>query len=203
MLLLKAFARSVEMALMAVIALIGLGVGLYCLDGLISLGSARPDRLLHLPRLRFHVGHWLAQIAAPGDTAGLALLGGLVAVILGLLLLVGLLGSRRERLLVLDEDNEEGSLSARPRALSQMFRAEAERAPGVTGVKRPKIGLSRSGRRGRVKLLASRGADPDAETVDTAVHERIDPLSEELGLSSNIRVRLVEPKAVREAERAA
>jgi hypothetical protein len=198
MLALKALSRLVEMLLMAVFALIGLGIGLYCLDGLISLGSARPDRLLNLPRLRFHVGHWLAQLTAPGDAAILALIAGVVAVLVGLLLLVGLVGSRRERLLVIESDDEHGSLAARPRTISQMVRDEAEHTSGVTGVKRPKVKLSRSGSRGSIKVLASRGAKPDAGTVDTAVHERLDPIVERLHLSSNIRVRLVEPKAARE-----
>jgi hypothetical protein len=199
MLALKAFARLVQTLLMAVIALIGLGVGLYCLDGLISLGSARPDRLLHLPRLRFHVGHFLAQIATPGPDALLAFVAGVVAVIVGLLLLIGLLGTRRERLLVIESDDERGTLAARPRTISQMVRDETERAPGITGVKRPKVTLARSGRRGRLKVLAARGSDPDAATVDNAVHERLDPIAERLNLAPNIRVRLVEPKAAREA----
>jgi hypothetical protein len=203
MLALKALSRLVEMLLMAAIALIGLGVGLYCLDGLISLGSARPDRLLHLQRLRFHVGHWLAQLAAPGDTAIGAVVCGAAVAAIGLLLLIGLLGSRRERLLVIESDDERGTLAARPRTISQMIRDETERTGGVTGVKRPKVKLTRSGRRGRVRVLASRGSDPDAGTVDAAVHERIDPLAERLHLSSNIRVRLVEPKAARRAEREA
>jgi hypothetical protein len=201
MLLLKALARLVEMLLMAAIALIGLGIGLYCLSGLISLGSARPDRLLHLPRLRYHVGHWLAQLAAPGPTAGLALLAGIVAVIVGLLLVIGLLGSRRERLLVVEDDPEHGGLYARRRAIGQMARAETETTPGVTAVRRPKVKLSRSGRRGRLKVLAARGPDPDAATVDDAVHERLDPIGEALHLRTDIRVRLVEPKAAEEARR--
>ena len=194
MLLLKALSRLVETLLMAVIALIGIGVGLYCLDGLISLGSARPDRLLHLPRLRAHVGHFLQQIATPGPDAALALVAGLVAVVVGLLLLAGLLGSRRERLLMIESDDERGTLSARPRTISQMVRDETERAAGVTGVKRPRVKLARSGRRGSLKVLAARGPDPDAGTVDAAVHERIDPLGERLHLSPNIRVRLVHPE---------
>jgi hypothetical protein len=53
---------------------------LYCVDGLISLGSIRPDRLLHLRSVRHHVGRFLTQITAPGSTAGLALAAGVVAV---------------------------------------------------------------------------------------------------------------------------
>lgn len=198
MLLLKALARVVEGLLMAAIALVGLGIGLYCLDGLISLGSARPDRLLDLPTFRHNVGHFLAQLAAPGPVAVLALLGGIAAVLTGLLLAIGLLGSRRERLLAVEEDTGEGGLYARRRAIGQMAREETARAPGVTGVKRPKVHLTRSGRGGRLKVLAARGPDPDAETVDTAVHERLDPLGEALHLRVDSRVRLVEPEAAQQ-----
>jgi hypothetical protein len=200
MLLLKALARLVELLLMTAIALIGLGVGLYCFSLLISLGSARPDRLLHLPAVRAHVGHFLAQLAAPGPTATLALLGGVAAVVIGLVLLAGLLGTRRERLLVVEDGLEgDGGLYVRQRTVSQMVRAETVLAPGVTGVKRPKVRLARSGRRGRVKVLAARGADPDPGTVDAAVHERVDPVLEPLGLRGDVRVRLDEPRAAKEA----
>ncbi len=194
MLLIKAFVRLVEVLLMLAIALVGIGVGLYCLSGLISLGSARPDRLLHLPTVRRHVGHFLSQLTASGSTATLALAGGVVAVIIGLLLLRGLLGSRRERVLVVEDDAEQGGLYARPRILSRMAREETVRAPGVTSVRRPKVKLRRSGRSGRLKVRASRGADPDLATVDDAVHTRIDPFAEPLNLKPDVRVRLDEPK---------
>ncbi|HTU29724.1 MAG TPA: hypothetical protein VMF07_10105 [Solirubrobacteraceae bacterium] len=200
MLLLKVLARLVELLLMAAIALIGLGVGLYCFSLLISLGSARPDRLLHLPVVRARVGHFLAQLAAPGPTATLAMLGGVAAVVVGLGLLAGVLGSRRERLLQV-EDGVEGSggLYARQRTISQMVRAETALALGVTAVKRPKVRLARSGRNGHVKVLAHRGADPDPGTVDSAVHDRVDPVLEPLGLRGEIRVRLEEPRAAKDA----
>jgi hypothetical protein len=200
MLLLKALARLVELLLMAALALVGLGVGLYCFSLLISLGSARPDRLLHLPVVRARVGHFLAQLAAPGPTATLALLGGIVAVLIGLALLVGLLGSRRERLLIVEDGADGGGgLYARQRTVGRMVRAETGLAPGVTAVKRPKVHLARSGRRGRVKVLAGRGPHPDAGIIDTAVHERVDPVLEPLGLRGDIRVRLDEPRAAKEA----
>jgi hypothetical protein len=200
MLLLKAIARLVELLLMATIALIGLGIGLYCFSLLISLGSARPDRLLHLPLVRARVGHFLAQLAAPGPTATLALLCGVGAIVIGLWLLAGLLGSRRERLLVVEDGpGGDGGLYARQRTVSRMVRAETVLAPGVTAVKRPKVRLARSGRRGRVKVLAARGADPDPGTVDAAVHDRVDPILEPLGLRGDIRVRLEEPRAAKEA----
>jgi hypothetical protein len=193
MLLLRALARLLETLLMLAIAALGIGVGLYCLNGLISIGSARPDRLLHLPVVRRHVGRYLQQITAPGSTATLALLGGVAAVIIGLALLVGLLGSRRERLLVIDGDDERGGLYARPRAVSRMTRSLAESAPGVTGAKRPRVKLRRSGKRGQVRVRAQRGPDPDLETVDDALHARLDPFAESLHLKPNVRVKLAEP----------
>ena len=203
MLLLKALVRLVELLLISALALVGLGVGLYCFSGLISLGSARPDRLLHLPVVRAHVGHFLAQLAAPGPTAILALLCGLAAVAVGVGLLVGLLGSRRERLLVVEDgQGDTGGLYVRQRAVSRMVRNETEHTLGVTAAKRPKVRLARSGHHGRVKVLAARGAHPDAATVDDAVHERVDPVLEPLGLRGDIRVRLEEPRAAREARAA-
>ena len=65
------------------LALFGLAVAMYCVDALVGLGSVRPDRLLHLPSVRDHVGHFLNQLAAPGSTAGLALLCGLGAMLPG------------------------------------------------------------------------------------------------------------------------
>ena len=201
MLLLKAISRLIEVLLMAAIALLGIGVGLYCLSGLISLGSARPDRLLHLPKVRHAVGHFLAQMNAPGPVAVLGLLCGIGAVVIGLLLIIGLFGSRRERLLTVEHDAQRGDLLARPRTVSQMVRDVTLRTPGVTSVKRPSVRISRGGHRGRIKVLASRGPDSDGATVDTAIHERVDPITEGLHLSSNLRARLVQPRGEKENAR--
>ena len=194
MLLLNAFARLVEVLLLLALAALGIGVGLYCLSGLISLGSARPDRLLHLPVVSRHVGHFLSQLAASGSTAGLALAGGVVAVLLGLLLLVGLLGSRRGRLLVVERDSKRGNVSARPKLVNRMAVAEATRAAGVTKVRGARVVPARRRRGGKLRVRASRGPDPDLATVDDAVHTRIDPLAEQFSLRPDVRVRLVEPK---------
>lgn len=198
LLLLKALSRLLEMLLMAAIALLGIGVGLYCLSGLISLGSARPDRLLHLPRVRHAVGHFLVQINSPGPVAVLALICGIGAVVIGLLLLIGMFGTRRERLLTVEHDAERGDLLARPRTISGMVRDVALRTPGVTSAKRPTVRVSRDGRRGRLRVLASRGPDSDGGAVDTALHERIDPIAEGLHLKENLRARLVQPRGDRQ-----
>lgn len=190
MLLLRAVARLVGMLLTLALALLGLGIAIYCFDGFISLGSARPDRLLGLPSVRRHVGHFLAQMAAPGGTAALALLCGLGAMLLGLLLLVGTLRSRRPRLVVLDRDTSHGTLAAKPRILGEMSQALAEQAPGATSVKRPKPRRSRRGTRGRLGVTASRARTSDRRDVERAIKDQLEPISGPFGLTARVRVRL-------------
>lgn len=192
MLALRALTRLLGMLWMLVLALIGLGFALYCFDGFISLGSARPDRLLSLSAARTHVGRFLTQIAASGPTAALALLGGLAAMALGLLVFVGTVRSRRERMVVLDHDEDSGTLAAKPRTLAAMGRALAERAPGATTIARPRLRLSRRGRRGRMTVRASRARTADGSAVESAIRERLAPLSDPFHLTPRIRVRLGE-----------
>jgi hypothetical protein len=189
MVLLRPFARLIGMLLMIALALVCLGVALYCLDGLIGLGSIRPDRLLHLPSVRHHVGHVLAQLAAAGKTADLALAGGVVAVLLGLLVLIGTLRPTRERLVVLRSEGGDGTLAARPRALRAMAQALAEQAVGATGVKRPKLNLSRRGTRGRLDVTASRSRTSDPEQVKAAVTSQLEPLTGPFSLRPRVQVR--------------
>src|ERR1700744_6104424 len=112
MALLRVLARMVGVIWMLVLALFGLAVAMYCVDALVGLGSIRPDRLLDLPGVRDHVGRFLNQIAAPGPTAALALLCGLGAMLLGILLLIGILGRRKQRLVMLERDDRTGAIAA-------------------------------------------------------------------------------------------
>ena len=192
MLLLRALTRLVGVLWMLALALLGLGIALYCVDAVVSLGSARPDRLLGLASIRRHVEHFLDQLAAGGPTAGLALLCGLGAMLLGILLLVGALGSRKQRLAVLDQDTNNGILAARPRALRDMSRALAEQTPGATSVKRPKLALSRRGTRGRLKVTASSARTSDPREVEHGLKERLGPISEPFKLKPRVRVRVGE-----------
>jgi len=189
MLLVRVMSRLVGMLWMLTLALAGLGITVYCLDGFISLGSARPDRLLGLTGVRHHVGRFLAQIALPGPTAALGLLCGVAAVLIGLVLLVGTLRSRNERLVVLERDAS-GTLAAKSRTLGAMARAMAEQAPGATNVTRPRLKLSRRGNRGRLKLTASRTRTSDPSEVQNAIHARLEPISKPFALKPRIRVRL-------------
>jgi hypothetical protein len=190
MLLLRALGRLVGSLMMLALGLLGLGIALYCFDGFISLGSARPDRLLGLPSVRRHVGHFLARLAAPGSTAALALACALVAMLIGLLLLTGTLRSSQQRLAVLEPDADGGRLAARPRTLRAMVKALAEQAPGAASVKRPRLAMSRRRSRGRLSVTASRARTGDRREVQRAITERIEPISGPFKLKPRVRVRL-------------
>jgi hypothetical protein len=192
MALLRPLVRLIGVLWMLVLALFGLGVALYCFDGLVGLGSARPDRLLHLPSVRDHVGHFLDRLAAPGSTAGLALLCGLGAMVLGILLLAGVLGRRQERLVILEQDSETGAIAARRKPLTDMARALAEPVRGVTSVKRPKLSLSRGGARGTLIFNATKTRTADSQELQAAVEQAVEPITKPFNLNSRVRVRLGE-----------
>jgi hypothetical protein len=192
MLFLRALARLIGAIWMLVIGLLGLGVALYCVDAVISLGSVRPDRLLHLSRVRSHVGRFLTQIAAPGSTAGLALLCGLGAIAIGVLLLMGTLRSSRQRLAILAADSGTGAVAARPRVLAEMSRHLAEQAEGAARVKRPRLSLSRTGRRGRLVVHSTRTRTSDARAVKQALTAAVAPVSEPFALRPRVSVRVSE-----------
>lgn len=186
----RALARLIGMLWMLALALLGLGVALYCFDGLVSLDSVRPDRLLGLPGVRRYVGHFLDQLVAPGPTAGLALICGLGAMLLGLLLLLGTLRSAKQRLALLEPNKDDGILAARPRTLREMSQALAEQAAGAASVKRPKLRLARSGARGRLTVTASRARTDDRRVVERAVKDQLEPLSAPFKLKARVRVRV-------------
>jgi hypothetical protein len=189
MLLLRVLARLAGIALMILLALVGLGVALFCLDGFIRLGSARPDRLLHLPVVRDHVGHFLHQVAAPGPTAGLALLCGAGALALGALLLVGLVVPRRQRLVFLERDEDEGTLAARPTPLREMVGALVASTPGATGVARPRLRRGGRLRSPEVAVVASRSRTHEPGHVEREIDQRLEPLTTAFGMRSHVRVR--------------
>ena len=192
MALLRPLVRLVGVLWMLVLALFGLAVAMYCFDALISLGSARPDRLLHLPSVRGHVGRFLDQVAAPGSTAGLALLCGLGAMLLGILLLIGVVGRRRQRLAILEQQSQSGAIAARRRPLQDMACALAEPVRGATSVKRSKLALSRRGTRGKLKVIATRTSTTDARELEAAVQTAVEPITEPFHLNPRVRVRLGE-----------
>ncbi len=190
--LLRPLARLIGALWMLVLALFGLAVAMYCFDAVVSLGSARPDRLLGLQGVRRHVGRFLDQVAAPGSTAGLALLCGLGAMLLGVLLLVGVAGRRKQRLVVLEHDRQTGAVAARTKPLREMAWTLAQQARGATSVKRPQLSLSRRGTRGRLTMNATRARTTEPQELKDAVVRAVEPISEPFNLKPRVRVRLGE-----------
>lgn len=189
MIVLRPLVRLIGLLWLLALALVGLGVALYCLDGLVGLGSARPDRLAGLGSVRRSVGRLLDQLAAPGSLAWLSLLCGIAAVLVGLLLLVGLLRRARERLVLLELDAQAGNLAARRSAMRDMVRALVARVRGATNVKRPKLRPARRGTGGRLtlRMAHARGADP--RELEGAATEALRAITEPFALKPRVRAR--------------
>ncbi len=189
---LRPLVRLIGFLWLLALALAGLGVALYCVDGLISLRSARPDRLVGLASVHRRVGRLLDQLAAPGSLAGLSLLCGIAAIIVGVLLLIGILRRPRERLVLLDPDESSGVLAARRSALRDMIRALTRQTRGVTNVKRPKLRPARRGTGGRFTVKIAHARSTDARELQRSTGEALRPISEPFALKARVRVRLGE-----------
>jgi hypothetical protein len=171
------------------LSLLALGVALFCLDGLVPLGAARPDRLLDLPSVRRSVGRFLAQLEASGHVAALSLLCGLAAVGVGVVIIWGLLGRPGQRVAVLDEDALAGVLAVRRRTLGQLLRSLVEERDELLAVRRVKVRLHRRGSGGRVRIDAvGAGAGEEAE-AGRSVEGAIAPLTGPLSLKAHTRIR--------------
>lgn len=191
-LLLRPLVRLISVLWLLALGLVALGVAVYCLDGLISLGSARPDRLIGLVSVRRHVGDFLGQLAAPGSVAWLSLLCGVGAILVGLALLIGIFRRPRERLALLESDPRAGTLAARQGTLRDMIRALVEQTRGATSVKRPRVSPARRGTGGRVTVQVSRSRTIDGQELQRTVGEALGPITEPFELRSRVRVRLGE-----------
>ncbi|MGO9901243.1 MAG: hypothetical protein ACLP0J_16480 [Solirubrobacteraceae bacterium] len=188
-LLLRALARLLTITLFVVLAACGLAIAIFSIGGSptgdFSLSGLA--RLVGLGGLRKQVGELLQDLARPGPVAGIAVLCGLGAVAVGLLLLVGMFWPRRERLLVL-ETTAEGTLAARRRVLGRAAGALAEQARGITATK-VKV---RPGRRrgGRILVRASYSRAQESQVVRQRTLRALAPLTEAFGLRARVRLRL-------------
>jgi hypothetical protein len=189
--LLRAIARVVTFALLVVLAVCGLAIAIF------SIGWSRTGdfnlpglaRLVHLGDLRDQVGELLRDLEAPGSVAGIAALCGVAAVALGLLLLVGALGRRRERLVIL-QTSDDGNLAARRRVLARIAGALAEQPRGVTATKVKVSAGKRGGGRLAVGTDYSRTQQP--QDVRQRTQRALAPLTEPFGLRVRVTPRLGE-----------
>jgi hypothetical protein len=188
-LLLRAAARLLTVALFVVLAACGLAIAIFSIRGSRTGSFNLPGlaRLVHLGELRNQVGELFHDLAGPGPIAGITVLCGLGAIAVGLLLLVGMLWPRRERLVVL-EATAQGTLAARRRVLGRVAGALAEQARGVTATKvtvRP--GRWRAG---RLSVRASYSRAQESEDVRQRTQLALAALTEAFGLRARVQPRL-------------
>ena len=186
--MLRALARLVTLVLLAALAAAGAATAIFAIggdDNAVSIPALA--RYFHLPELRETIGDFLSRLEADGPIAWWSVAGGAIAVAFGILLLVGVLMPRRERVVVL-EDDESGRLAARRRPLSRAAEALAEQQRGVTEA-RARVRPRRRGRGGRLRVAASRTRVADAEAVNQAMAEALAPLAE-AGLQTRVRSKL-------------
>lgn len=139
----------------------------------------------HLRELRDTTAHWLGQIEAHGSVAVIAGLCGLAAILLGLLLLVGLLLPRRERLVTL-ERRDGGTLAARRRALAQLATALVDQVSGVASTRVRVRPRRTSG--ARVAVKATRVQRASATDVRASVRKQLENLTEPFKLTARVEV---------------
>jgi len=188
-LLLRAIARLVAFLLLVVLAVCGLAIAIFSIGGSRTGDFSLPGlaRLVHLGDLRDQVGELLQDLAGPGPVAGIAALCGIGAVALGLLLLMGALWPRRERLVILQR-SEEGTLAARRRVLARVASALAEQTRGVTATKiRVRPGRRRGG---RIAVRADHSRSQQPQDVRQRTQMALAPLTEPFGLRARITPRL-------------
>jgi hypothetical protein len=172
-----------------VLALFALGIALYCLDGLIGLGSVRPDRLLALPSVRVSVGRYLAKLEAPGHLAAGPLLCGLAAIVVALSIMAALVLRPRQSVALLDADEQTGVLGVRRRTIAQLLQALATGSRDVLAVKRPRVLLQRRGRGGRLRIAAAASNGNADSAVTNAIERALEPITEPFALRARIDVR--------------
>lgn len=178
MIVLRALTHLVAFVLLAALALAGLAVAVFSLgagpEGLSLPGLASLVRLADLERL---VGTFLAALEG-GRMRGPALIGGAIAVVGSLLLLVGALRRPAERLMVFEQGSN-GRLAARPRALGQAVGALAETARRVTEAK-VRVKPRRRGVGGRIQVTALHPPTAESADVGKRVGEVLGPIAADI-----------------------
>lgn len=188
MILLRAVARLLAVLLLVALALLGLAVAIFSIqggDGFLSLPHLA--RFFDVPALQPMTGRWLGQLCASGPVALVSLGGGLAAVAAGLAILVGLLVPRRERLLLVD-DGEDGRILARRRPVARMAAALAAERHGVTKAT-ARLRPRRRGQGGTLKVRARYPRSVGDEPVGRRVEEALEPLAAGFSLRTKVRAK--------------
>jgi Family of unknown function (DUF6286) len=186
--LLRALVRLVSFLLLLMLAVLGGAVAPFSIQGG-DTGLSIPAlaEIVRLPELRETLDGFLRALEGSGPVAAMTLLGATAAFLLGVLLLIGVLVPRRERMVALDS-SERGKLAARRRPLAQLATALAERAEGVTQARVRVRPRRASG--GRVDVRAERTPAAEPESVKQAVAQALEPLTGPFKLKARSSSRL-------------
>ncbi len=190
----RAVGRLVALLFLLALALLGLATAIFAIQGdTRALSLATLARHFHLPQLRELVDDFLSHLEAGGPVAWVSVGGGAAAIALGLLLLVGALAPRRERLVVLEQDGE-ARLAARRRPLAQIAGALVEQVRGVTD-ERTRLRPRRVGRGGRLRVSAYHSRAFSSAEIEQRASAALAPLADAFALKLRVRARRGEGKA--------
>jgi hypothetical protein len=193
-LILRAIDRLIALLLLLALALLGLATAIFSIQGdARALSLPTLARHFHLPQLRELVDDFLSHLEAGGPVAWVSVGGGVAAIALGVLLLIGALAPRRERLVVL-EQNGEVRLAARRRALAQIAGALVEQVRGVTD-ERTRVRPRRVGRGGRLKVAAYHSRTFSSPEIEQRTSAAVAPLADAFSLRLRVRARRGKGKA--------
>lgn len=185
----RILARLLTFLLLAALAITGAAVAVFSIGGgagTFSLPGLAD--LVGLPVLRGHVEDLLAAVEGDGGIATITALCALGAMLLGLLLLIGTFAPRRERLVVL-EDDDRGRLAARRRALGHVASALVQQTRGVTATK-VKVRPRRRARGGKLRVKASHPRTADPAQVQTDAQSSLEPLTGAFALAATVEPEL-------------
>lgn len=193
-LILRAIDRLIALLLMLALALLGLATAIFSIQAdTRTLSLPTLARHLHLPQLREVVGDFLSQLEAGGPVAWVSVGGGAAGITLGMLLLVGALAPRRERLVVLEQDGT-ARLAARRRPLAQIAGALVEQVRGVTK-ERTRVRPRRIGHGGRLKVTAYHSHSFPSPEIERRASAAVAPLADAFSLKLRVSARRGEGRA--------
>lgn len=195
LLLLRAIARLTTFVLLIALAALGLATAVFSIQGdTRALSLPRLADHFQLPELRDEVGPYLDRLEGDGPTAWISVGAGAGTIAVGVLLLAGVFMPRRERLVVLEEQDE-ARLAARRRPFAQVAAALAEQERGVTQT-RVRVRPARLGR-GRLRVATYYSHGRSREEIERRVSAAVAPLADAFRLRKQVRARLGERGSAR------
>ena len=181
----RCLARLIALVLTTMLAVGGLAVAVFSVQGAGSLSLPALAGQVRLHDLLARVGLFLADLEAAGSIANVAALAGAGTVVLGLLLLFGVFGRTRERLVVIRSDDA-GTIGARRRAVAHVAVAVGEQSRDVLRAKATTT-ARRRGTGGRLRVRVYLADCADRADATEATRARVQTLAAPFSLRLRIR----------------